>query len=225
MRLLFIFSTLGFLLNCVVAQLIAVSRLQKLGATRQSVDDVIAKLLHKLEREDIKILYTRKFWIASTKFSPTHLVLPWHYQHSREAACIGHALLRLGIMFLHKKFPNPVIWRLKMLQLGYILPAFVIMGAVFSTLVGKLPIMISICAVSSSLFLASVTLWLSIGVELEAANLMVSLLKKYRLLARVDDEDEVIEGIKAKPWLNLIPGIVLKFIWREPTTSKPAPMR
>lgn len=221
-RLLFIFSTLAVLINCAAAQLLAISRLRKLGETHQSVDDVLRKLLQQLGRDDITIQYSKAFWIASSQFHPTRLVLPIHYQQSRHASCIGHSLLRLGMLFMHSKHPNPVEWRLKMIQLGYMMPAFVIMGAVFSSLIGRLPVMISLCAVSGSLLIACVSLWLSIGVEQEAARLMVKLVKKYRLLVRVSDEEEVIEGIQAKPWVNLIPGILLKFIWAEPTTNKQA---
>lgn len=224
-RTLFIVSTLGFLLSSYTALLMGVARLWKLHQTSQAVDDVLKKLLRALDREDIKIRYARSYWVASAKVDPTCLILPIGYEKNRHAACIGHALLRLGLMFYHKKHGAHVEWRLKSLKLGYLLPIFVIMAAVFSSLIGKLPIMICLCAISISLLVASAALWLSMSVEVEAARLMVSLTKKHRLLVKGDDEDEVLISIQARPWLNLIPGAVLKCIWSEPVTDKTAQRR
>lgn len=180
-----------------------------------TIDDLLRALLAKLNRGDIKILYRKTFWWGSSKLTAKELQLPSHYQNSRNVDQHARALIRLSMLLSAENHPQAIQWRMNMVKLGYVIPLFAAVAAIFCTLVGKMPILISLSIISASLGGCTVMLWLSLAVEKQAAEQMADTIEKLRLLPRLREEEALIETMSALPWVTLIPGTLLKIVVKD----------
>lgn len=199
-----------FIVGGIFANIFGLRVLNRSAQLSLTTDEILSKLLRSLDRQDIKVEYSKKaFWDAHMHKS---LELPNVYKGSKKASHVANALNHLGVLLLNERHPAPVQWRMKAIKTGYVLPVFVLLITVFSSVVGKLPAMISIAAITASLGACTISLWLSMGVAKEAAHQMASRVEKMRILARLSEEEELVSAIKAGPWASLIPGALFKLI-------------
>ncbi|WP_018968720.1 hypothetical protein [Rubritalea marina] len=212
-KLIIIFSALPFVVAGFAANALGLRILLKPATISMELDVFIHKLLLCMQREDIQVVYEkRQLW---PKLSVDKLYLPESYRASKRVSHAGLAAQRLGVVLLGEQQPDPVRWRERMLKLGYTLPVFALLVVSFGFLVGKLPTTILLAVIAATLGFVSVMLGLSMGVDREAAYLMVTRLEKLRVLPRLSEEEAVVEAIKAAPWASLMPGAFLKLTLKD----------
>lgn len=213
LKLVMIVSALPFVAAGFAANAFGFRVLLRPDKVSLEVDVLMRKLLAQMQREDIEIIYQKKqLW---PNLSSGKLHLPASFKKSKKASHVGRALQLLGVILLGEQQPEPVIWREKMLKLGYTLPVFTLLVIAFAFLVGKMPSAVLFTIASASLGFTSVMLGLSMGVDKEAAHLMVDRVEKLRVLPRLSEEELVVAAIKASPWAALMPGVFLKLTLKD----------
>lgn len=212
-RFAILISIAPFVVGGIMANIFGLRILNRKSYLSLTVDQILQKILTNINRQDIKLEYTKKtLWDIKVS---TPLNLPASFKDSKKASHAASALNHLGMYLLSEKHQATVQWRLKAIKAGYLLPIFVLLITVFSSIVGKLPAMISIAVVSASLGFCTASLWFSLGVAKEAAHQMASRVEKMRILARLSEEEELVSAIKACPWASLIPGALFKLIPKD----------
>lgn len=213
LKLVMILSALPFVAAGFAANAFGFRVLLRPDTISLEVDTLIRKLLARIRRDDIEIVYHKKqLW---PNLSSGKLHLPESFKKSKKASHAGRALQLLGVLLLGEQQPEPVRWREKMLKLGYTLPVFTLLVIAFAFLVGKMPSAVLFTIASASLGCTSVMLGLSMGVDRESAHLMVDHLEKLRVLPRLSEEELVVTAIKATPWAALMPGVFLKLTLKD----------
>ncbi|MEO1856663.1 MAG: hypothetical protein ABGY95_04770 [Rubritalea sp.] len=211
-RIFIITSLVPFLAGGVLAHLFGTRVWSTSADLSESVASILSRLLTRLDRDDIKVSFSKVSpWLSCNDGS---IYLPKTYLESKSSAHAARAMIQLGMYLLHEKHSSTVDWRLKAIKTGYILPVFVLLVVSFAFIVAKLPAIVVMASLAGSLGLSSILLWLSLAVEKEAAHLMVSRIEKLRLMRRLRDEESLVSSTLAAPWVSLIPGVLLKFIVR-----------
>lgn len=209
-RLLIISTLIPFILCGACANLMGLRVLAGCEKLNIDVETLLRKILRQMSRKDIKIQFSKK--LSWQNNDEKVVKLPIRYRESRNASDAAQAAISLAMLLLHEKHPSLVRWRMNTIKLGYILPSFSLLIVLFSFIIGKLPAVILLVIIAVVLGFCSVMLWLSMGVEKEAAHLMVSRIEKLRVLSSLRDEESLVTAIKATPWVSLIPGALLKLI-------------
>lgn len=213
-RIIILVSILPFLVSGFFANWFGLRRFHKAGTLNRSVSQNVANLLEKMNRKDMVVSYGRSFMLGSQN-SANSITIPSRYKSSYKVKDLGLVLTQLGMVLLSEKHPSPIAWRRSTVKTGYILPAFTLMIVLFSCIIGKLPALIGLAALSASLGISSVLLWLSLAVEKEAAHLMVDRVESLRLFSKLEEEERVVSAIQATPWVSLVPGALLKLMLKD----------
>lgn len=211
-RLLILVSITPFILGGICANFFGLSIVCKKTQISRTVEQVIHHLLGVLGRDDIAVSFVKSpLW--SHPSDGTLRIVAKH-QTSKRAAHAAKALVSLGILLLHEKQPATVRWRLKVVRMGHILPIFLLLIVIFTFIAAKLPLMIALSVISGCFGLCTIMLWLSLPIEKEAAQIMISRVEKLRILPRLKEEEYLVSALRATPWVSLIPGALLKFMLR-----------
>lgn len=212
-RFIILASVLPFILGFIGANLFGLSILKQKNKLSRTTEQLINQFLLILGREDIVVEFVKSpLWAHKLDGK---LRIPAKHQHSNRASHTARALVSLGMLLLHEKQPAPISWRLKVIRLGNTLPVFILLITIFGFIVAKIPMLMALAIVSSSLSLCVVMLWLSLSIEKEAALLMVSRVEKLRILPRLREEEDLVEALRATPWVSMIPGTILRFMLRD----------
>lgn len=212
-RFIILIAIAPILLGSILANLFGFSVLAGTRKLSHSVESLTVRLLKVIDREDIAVEF-----VKSPVWSHKHdrvLRISSKYQHSEKPAHVARVLIDLGLLLLHEKQPQAVEWRSRMVKLGYLLPVFTLLFAVFTFILAKIIPVVAVSVILGSLSLCSVMLWLSLSIEKEAAQLMVSHVEKLRILPRLSEEEDLVSALRATPWVSLIPGAILKFIQKN----------
>lgn len=184
-----------------------VRTLRKQSRVSKTLEELLAFLEKKGIKPDVK--FKRLTWSGKVLSGDGTVYLPTKWKHTNNDTLIAQALLRLGFQRLLKDYPDIVRWRLKVVAFGYILPPFLIVIAVFALVVGRFPSIWVIAIVAVAIATQCVLLWTSRAIEKEAARYATVLTEKTRMLARLSEEEALLEKIKAWTWAHSMPGVCL----------------
>ena len=171
----------------------------------------LEELLEFLRGKGIKpeVKYKRVVWSGKMLSSSGVVYLPAKWKTTNNSTLIAQALLRIGFQRLLKNHPEIVRWRLKVLKVGYVLPPFLMLIAVFALVAGRFPSIWVIAIVSLAIAGMCILLWTTRAIESEAARYAEVLTRKTRMLSRASEEDALVEKVKAWTWANFMPGVCL----------------
>lgn len=184
-----------------------------------SVDELLKKL-HAASGQSapLDIVYSDKLWAGSSSIKGNQITISKKIKDNKDANSLARSAIIYGLFLLRENHESTVAWRQKMVKSGYVLPVFVMMVALFTSLVGKLPFKIALAAIAAAFGFTTTMLWFSMPVEKEAGNVVIDLIEKQRLFPRLREEEAVINAIKATCWTSLMPGSLRGFM----TAYKPA---
>lgn len=211
-RLIFLISAIPLIAGGAAAQLLGFRVLRRNFETHLDVDSFLAKLKQAANCDDIKIVYSSKLWLDSSGAKDGQVVLHQKLKEKKDANSLALAAIQFGLCLLRVEHKATVEWRQKMVKSGYVLPVFVMMVGLFTSLVGKMPAKIALAAIAASFGFVTTMLWLSMPVEKEAASLVIQFIEKHRLFSRIHEEEAVVNAIKATCWASLLPGSLRSFM-------------
>ncbi|SHJ33222.1 Putative neutral zinc metallopeptidase [Rubritalea squalenifaciens DSM 18772] len=220
-RLIILVSAIPFIAGGLAAHLLGVRFLKRSMQTHLDVETLMKKLLLLSGHADDVVQYSTKYWSAASNLNEKQFVLDEKIRTNRDVNSLAHAAIQFGLYSLQREHSATIQWRVKVVKSGYLLPTFVILIALFTSLVGKLPVKIALAAVAASFGFITVMLWLSMPVEREAGKYAAELIEEHRLFARIREEEAVVRAIHATVWTSLIPGVLRKLIVGSPAIKSP----
>ena len=213
-RILIMLSVVPILGAFLLGHFFGVQTLRKPSHVSKTLEELLTFLESKGIKPNVK--FKRLAWSGKVLAGDGTVYLPTKWKNTNSDTLIAQALLRIGFQRLLKDYPDIVRWRLKVVAFGYILPPFLIVIAVFALVVGRFPSIWVIAIVAVAIATQCVLLWTSRTIEKEAARYATVLIEKTRMLARLSEEEALLEKIKAWTWAHYMPGICLSVALGNP---------
>ena len=215
---LILLSVIPIFAGLVVANLFGFRRLYKsreLSIDLETILELLAKKYNKLHYE-----FQKSTWAGTPLNKLGVAMIDEKYRHSKSTRDVAFQLIRLGLSGLWDEHKKLIIWRVKCVKMGYILPPLTILGVSLGIVVSRIPVMWAIVVVGAVIASCICFLWFSRAVEKEAALQIVSLIERTRPLNRLSEEEDLIDNINAWTWVNVLPGIAISFLMKkEPVKS------
>jgi hypothetical protein len=122
-----------------------------------------------------------------------------------DAASLGLIAQQVGVKLVMDERPDLARRRRAVLRFGAIGPGFMVMIAALGALVGRIPLIWAVLLVMGTLGGAAVLNLLSLAIELQGAARARRLITERRMLARLSEEDAVMEATAAAAWHRVVP--------------------
>lgn len=201
----------------IVANLFGFRRLKKSGELSIDLETILQKLSASYPK--LSYQFKKRTWAGKPLDSQGAALISERYRLTRSSSDIARQLIKLGLSGLWEDYKKLILWRVKCIKLGYILPPLTLVGCVLATVVGRVPAMWTITIVGLVLAGCISLLWTSRGVEKEATAQMSSLIERTRVLHRVSEEEDLIESMRAWTWVAVLPGIAISFLMKKEAIS------
>ncbi len=215
-RLLLLVSLLPIIAAFTTAHFLGIRSVRKTGKLSFSMSELLEKLKSSDTEKMISFANPKMQWAGNPVSKAGEAQISEKLMDSKSTSEIAKELNKIGLALVHRTHAPMVKWRIKVIKAGYYLPPFVALIVVFGALAGRLPMMWAFIAFLGVIGGCCVMLWLSRAVAVEAAESIIFLIEKKRLLPRLREEEELVEAIRAWAWVSLIPGIVI------PLMTKPS---
>lgn len=115
--------------------------------------------------------------------------------------------LLVGLALLARRQPELVAWRESSLKFSWAFPAFSLLVVIFAVLAGSLTrwaLPISVWALA----LGTISGWLAVWVDWQAASLTAKVLESQAIIAREDDRIAIERSMKALSAKHFVPGLM-----------------
>ena len=211
--LLILLSVIPIFAGLVVANLFGFRRLyqsKELSVDLETLLELLAKKYTKLEYE-----FKARVWAGAPIDKNGVALIDERYRHSKSSRDISHQLIYLGLSGLWEDHKKLILWRLKCVKVGYIVPPLAILGVVLAITVSRIPVMWAFTVIGGVIASCICFLWFSRAVEKEAASQMASLVERSRVLNRLSEEEALVDQIHAWTWVSVLPGIAISFLMNQ----------
>ena len=203
-------SAVPIFVGLLVTNLFGFRRLYK--TKELSVD--LETLLELLTKKYPKLNYSfkSKVWSGTPIDKDGVALIDERYRNSKSSKDIARQLIYLGLSGLWGDHKKLILWRLKCVRMGYIVPPLAELGVVLGIVVGRIPVMWAVRVVGLVISGCICFLWFSRAVEKEAASQMASLIERSRSLNRLSEEETLVDQIYAWTWVSNLPGVAISFL-------------
>lgn len=181
------------------------------GEVSLEAREVARRILKKGGAEDAEILEKRSPFLP---VGPKHLVLTKKIASSRRAQDVAEAAHLAGLVLMARRESRVVAWRVSAVKFGWSFPAFSILVLVFAMIVRTVPIWWGISLIALSCAFASISLWSTLNIERNAAQMTARLLADTPILPRREEGELLARLTRAQAWKRIIPGI-LQWLGKE----------
>lgn len=212
--LLILLCAFPIALSLIIANLFGFRRLYKAGDLSIDLETILQKL--SLKYSKLNYEFKKRTWAGIPVNSKGVAQIDENYRHSKSSAVIARQLISLGLSGLWEEHQKLILWRIKYIKLGYILPPLAFLACALGIMVQRVPAMWGFIIIGLVISGCITFLWFSRGVEKEAASQMASLVERTRVLPRVSEEETLIDAIHAWTWVSILPGIAISFLMKKP---------
>ncbi len=207
-RLIILFSAIPVIVSLILAHLLGWRVLNK----RKNLSLNLGQILEKLKISGVEYTLKKRVWQPMPLAKTGEVYITEKHLDSNDSQIVSAELLKVGFGEINKTHPAMVQWRCKVLKAGYFFPPFILLGGTLAMAVKRLPAgwVIVIFVVVTGL--CCVMLWLSRGVEKEAATAISNILERKRTLNRLSEEEALVGSIHAWTWISILPGILVSLM-------------
>ena len=207
-RLLILVSALPIIAGLLVAHFMGWRVLNK----KKTISLSLAQILEKLKSSELQYTVKKRVWSALPVSKTGEAYITEKHLESKDASIVAAELLKIGLAEIYKTHASMVKWRCKTLKAGYFLPPFIILGGTLAMVVRRIPSGWAVAMFLMVMAGCSITLWLSRGVEKEAAKTINSIIERKRVINRLSEEESIVEAINAWTWIGVLPGILVSLM-------------
>ncbi len=198
----------------IVANLFGFRRLYKAGELSVDLESILKTLSSRYSKLNYE--FKKRAWAGMPLDRNGIAIIDDKLRHTKSSAEIARQLISLGLSGLWGEHQKLIIWRMKYIKMGYILPPLTFVGCVLGVIVQRVPAMWTIMIIGLVISGCISFLWFSRSVEKEAAAQMVKLIELTRVVPRVTEEESLIDSIHAWTWVSILPGIAISFMMKKP---------
>lgn len=127
--------------------------------------------------------------------------------------------LLVGLALLARRQPELLAWRDSSLRFAWAFPAFTLLVVVFAALAGSL-VRWALPISAWALAFGTLSGWLAVWIDWQAASLTSALLQKRAIIAREDDRIAIEKSMKAVAAKRFVPGLLGALFSDEKTRKK-----
>lgn len=202
-KFLFLLGVIPILLGIAGRKWMGDRRLRKhLGVRCQLDGETFARKLCEQANLPAPVLTGRR-----KKADPQEVVLTEELSHQSDRVSLAKIGIQVGHALLAKRQPELITWRDSALRFAWAFPAFVFLVLIFAALTGSflrwaLPIG------AGALALGTISGWLAVWIDWQAASLTAALLERRAIVAREDDRIAISQAMRALGAMNLVPGLL-----------------
>ena len=207
-RLLIFFSALPVIASLLLAHLMGWRVLNK----RVELSLSLGQILDQLKSSGINYTVKKRVWQPLSLAKTGQAYITEKHLGSKDSQVVSAELLKVGLGEINKTHPAMVIWRFKVLKAGYFLPPFILLGGTLAMAVRRLPAGWFIAIFALVTAGCCIMLWLSRGVEKEAATAVSNILERRRVLSRLSEEEALVSSIHAWTWISILPGVLVSLM-------------
>lgn len=212
-KIILIFSLLPILAGLAARYFFYERIMRKLGHGAVSLDarEVARRILKKGGADDVVILEKRNPFLP---VSPKYLILSKKMATSRQAKDVAEAAHLAGLVLMARREARIVAWRVSAVKFGWSFPAFSIIALVFAVFVRTIPVWWALALIALACAFATISLWLTLSVERNSAQMTARLLAESPILPRREEGEHLALLCRAQAWKRIVPGI-LQWIGKE----------
>jgi len=209
-RLLILFSALPIIASLVLAHLLGWRVLNK----RVNLALSLQQILEKLRNSGVDYTVKKRVWQAMPLAKTGEAYITEKHLNSTDSQIVSAELLKVGFAEINKTHPSMVQWRCKVLKASYFLPPFTLLVGILAIAARRPVGGWSIAIFALVLAGCCAMLWLSRGVEKEAATAVSNLLERKRTINRLSEEEALVGSIHAWTWISILPGIIVTLMMK-----------
>ncbi len=145
---------------------------------------------------------------TEVKVEPARLILNKRMMEARNVIALGEVALLCGHALVAVKNPDLLKWRQWAVKFSWAFPAFTLVVLAFAMVVAKMPPGWGIAAAVAALGLGSALSLASLQIEIQAANMMATIIDESRIFPRLRESEAVALACKALAFRQAVPGAI-----------------